>query len=133
MSDEISTATATETPAASSPATTATLPASEIEAARALILGTRPNVIPEMLSGSTIAELSASADAAEAVYQRIADNAIKAAGGSAAAPPATAAQTPPAEAVAVPSGTTSVVALDQIPTAELIKRGLAARRAAAKT
>lgn len=140
MGDETTTSTTTTTPADGATTTAITahaLPQAELEAARELILSSRPKVQPELLSGSTIAELRASADAAEAIYQRIADDAIKAAGGAKAAEgsggPATAAGTPAVEAApAVPAGTATAVDPSTLPTTELIKRGLAQRRAAAQ-
>ena len=99
--------------------------AAELTAARNLVLKANPNAVPELVTGATIAELEASAANATAVYQRIRDNIAGVADGS--TPPVKQTEAAPAN---VPAGAAAfVVDLNALPPSELIKRGMAARRA----
>jgi len=98
------------------PATPVALAGDELTAARELVLRAHPNVVPELVSGATIAELTASVPTAEAAYQRIAD-ALK--------PAVITGPTPKPTAPSVPAGAaTQVVDLAKLPPHELIRRGV---------
>ncbi len=91
--------------------------AEELAAVAALALRAHPDAVPELVSGSSVAELVASLEPARAAYQRIAERV--AAGG----PPG---GTPPV----VPAGDAPRLAVDveALPAAEKIRRGLATRK-----
>jgi hypothetical protein len=93
--------------------TTANPPsADDLETVRALILRAHPDVVPELVTGTTVAELTASIEPAHAAYERIAGRQSPATGN------------PPA----VPAGgATAVIDPATLPTTEKIRRGLAAR------
>ena len=100
-------------------------------AVRELILRAYPDVVPELVQGGTIGELSASIEPARAAYRQVAER-ITAAGMSApASSAAPMAVTPQSHGVppTVPAGAVSVpVHVDGLPASELIKRGLAGAR-----
>jgi hypothetical protein len=99
-----------EPPEASDPAV------DDLRAVRDLILGAHPEIVPELVMGSTIAELTASVATARAAYQRVAEAARQASSGGAAAP-------------AVPAGgATAAIDPDRLSSAEKLRRGIAARR-----
>ena len=86
--------------------------AEDLAAVRELILLAHPDVVPELVAGSTVAELTASVAAARAAYQGVVGRQPKTV------------DTPPA----VPAGgATVVVDPAALPTAEKIRRGLANR------
>jgi hypothetical protein len=86
--------------------------AEELAAVRGLILQAHLDVVPELVTGSTVGELTASVEAARAAYAGVVSR----------QPSAT--TTPPA----VPAGgATIVVDPANLPTAEKIRRGLANR------
>lgn len=88
---------------------TETTPEENLAAVRALIIETIPNIVPELVTGSTVSQLFESIDDARSVFERIARD---------------------ANALQVPAGGNSplLVNADQLPTAEKIRRGLAAAR-----
>jgi hypothetical protein len=84
----------------------------DLETVRALILRAHPDVVPELVVGTTVAELNASVEPARTAYERIAARQSPATGN------------PPA----VPAGgATAVIDPATLPTTEKIRRGLAAR------
>lgn len=105
----------TITPTTTPPAAPSGIPATELAKVRDLVIKTTPNVVPELVTGSNLDELLASVDNAVAAYDRIAQ---------AVAPPAASAE--PAEpAPNVPAGAHVAVNLDDLPSMELIRRGVA--------
>ncbi|MGH2562056.1 MAG: hypothetical protein ACRDJH_23605 [Thermomicrobiales bacterium] len=97
------------------PAPEAPIPETDdLTTVRDLILRAHPDVVPELVAGGTIAELTASVESARAAYQRIAEAARH--GGAATTPP-----TVPA------GGAPMVLDLDRLPTAELLRRGVEQR------
>lgn len=84
----------------------------ELAAVRELVLRAHPDVVPELVAGSSVGELVASVEAAREAYRRVAD--------------AVGAPAPPR----VPAGDAPRVAVDAelLPAAEKIRRGLASRR-----
>jgi hypothetical protein len=85
----------------------------ELALVREVVLQAHPNVVPELIGGTTIAELLASVEPAKAAFERLSER-VK---------PAT--STPPA----VPAGsTTAIVDPATLPAHELIKRGIGSRR-----
>lgn len=129
MSEQIESTTiapagTTTTAVPSAPQAPAQAAAGDLAKVRDLIIARTPNAVPELITGNTVDELVASVDSAIAVYDRIAAGMR----GDAAATPAagasgttTAAEAPPA----VPGGAHVAVPLAEIPTMELIRRGLA--------
>ncbi|HEY7035089.1 MAG TPA: hypothetical protein VH482_27360 [Thermomicrobiales bacterium] len=89
-----------------------TVSAEDLAAVRELILRAHPDVVPELVTGSTVAELTASVEAARAAYAGVIDR------------QPTAVTTPP---VVPAGGATIVVDPATLPTAEKIRRGLANR------
>src|SRR5690606_19557124 len=87
-------------------------PVPDLAKVRDLIIKNTPNAIPELITGSTVDELTASVDRAVEAYNRIA----------AQMQPTTPEQKP--EPPAVPAGATVAVNLDDLPAPELIRRGL---------
>lgn len=75
---------------------------------RERIIATVPNIIPELITGSTVSQLFDSIDDARTVYERIARD---------------------ASAVQIPAGGNQplLIDADQLPTSEKIRRGLASR------
>jgi hypothetical protein len=86
--------------------------AEDLAAVRELILVAHPDVVPELVTGATVAELTASVAAARAAYQGVVGRQPAAA----SAPP-----------VVPAGGATVVVDPASLPTAEKIRRGLANR------
>lgn len=108
---------ATQAPAA------AGFTADDLASIRDLVIKATPNAVPELVTGATVAELQASAASSASVYDRIRANIEGATG---AAPTTAATETPPA----VPAGGAAANPdLSTLPTSELLKRGIAARRA----
>lgn len=106
----------TITPNTPPPAPVATAPRidpQELAKVRDVIVKANPNAVPELIAGSTVDELMGSVENAVTAYQRIAE---------AVAPAAT------PDAPNVPPGGTVAVPLAEIPTMELIKRGIAAMK-----
>lgn len=113
--------------------------ASAIDRVRELIAKANPNVVPALLSGSTVDELLDSVPAAEAAFTQIADR-FKTATTAAPTEAATAAAITPTAAPAaeqpgfkVPAGSTPVaqgvfVDVSSLPATELIRRGIEQRR-----
>ncbi|HET8523661.1 MAG TPA: hypothetical protein VFL82_10515 [Thermomicrobiales bacterium] len=80
---------------------------------RDLLLRAYPDIVPELINGTTIVELTASIEPARAAYQRIAEQTARPA---------------PASPPAVPAGgAQQVIDSDRLPTAEKLRRGLASR------
>jgi hypothetical protein len=84
----------------------------ELAAVRELILRAHPDVVPELVAGRTVGELTTSVEAARAAYAGVVSR-----------QPSTV-STPP---VVPAGGATVVVDPANLPTAEKIRRGLAAR------
>ena len=95
-------------------ATEAGLTAEELAAVRKLILRAYSDVVPELVTGATIAELTASIEPARAAYQRVVAGVAKPSGGQEAEPP-----TVPA------GGATAAIDPSALPPAEKIRRGIA--------
>ena len=85
----------------------------ELAAVRELILRAHPDVVPELVTGSTVAELTASVGAARAAYERVASSKSQV---TSSAPP-----------VVPAGGATVVIDPASLPAAEKIRRGLASR------
>ncbi len=87
--------------------------ASDLDRVRELILSSHTNIVPELVQGSSVADLVASIERAREAYSRIVD-----------AQP----QSPP---VTIPAGGNSPITIDinELPTSEKLRRGLAAQRA----
>ncbi|MGH2532160.1 MAG: hypothetical protein ACRDJW_07600 [Thermomicrobiales bacterium] len=111
----------------------ATIPETDdLTTVRDLILRAHPDVVPELVTGGTIAELTAAIEPARAAYQRISDGVRSQEslegkpdqfGARSRASPTTS-ETPPT----VPAGgAPMVVDLDRLPTAELLRRGVEQR------
>jgi hypothetical protein len=89
----------------------------DLAAVRELVLKAHPDVVPELVTGNSVAELTASIEPARAAYQRIAEAMASPIGGRAIAPPA------------VPAGGSGpAVDPDTLPAAEKIRRGIASGR-----
>jgi hypothetical protein len=84
----------------------------DLTAVRDLILRAHPDVVPELVTGSTVAELTASVETARAAYAAVVGR-----------QPATA-STPP---VVPAGGATVVIDPTSLPAAEKIRRGIANR------
>jgi hypothetical protein len=87
-------------------------PPDDLDAIRELVLRAHPDVVPELVSGTSVAELLASVEPARSAYARLVD--------------AIAVQRPVPEAT-VPAGGGAPIAIDpdRLPAAEKIRRGLA--------
>jgi hypothetical protein len=85
---------------------------------RELVLRAHPDVVPELVTGDSVAALIASVEPARAAYARLAD--------------ALAQVRPAAAAVPAGGGTPITVDPDRLPAAEKIRRGLAASISHAK-
>ncbi len=97
----------------------------EIAAVRELILRAHQDVVPELIQGSSVAELMASVEPARAAYQAVAQRVQERQGSG----ESRGSEGAPAEPPKVPAGGgVAVVDLDALPTAEKIKRGIAAAR-----
>src|SRR5688500_15222522 len=90
----------------------AAVSADELSAVRELILRAHPDVVPELVAGATVAELTASVEAARAAYAGVVSR-----------QPAVV-STPP---VVPAGGATVVIDPADLPSAEKIRRGLASR------
>lgn len=103
----------------------------DIAAIRALVLKAHPDVVPELVTGSTVAALLSSIEPAQAAYGRLAET-IRSGSPPAASVPAAPAS-PPAPSVPaapfVPAGGSVPVPVDpdRLPPAEKIRRGLQVR------
>lgn len=122
MSEQVESPTVAVTAptAAQAPTVIHSLSAEDITAARELVLKANPNAIPELVQGSTLAELSSSANAATEAYNRILSNI----NGVNATPPVV-----PIAPIVPAGGAATPLDLSTLPAVELIKRGIAARRA----
>jgi hypothetical protein len=89
----------------------------DLAAVRELVLKAHPDVVPELIAGSSVAELTASIEPAKAAYQRIAERMASPHGGRTIAPP-----------VVPAGGSVAAVDLDALPTGEKIRRGIEAGR-----
>jgi hypothetical protein len=88
----------------------------DVTMVRELILRAHPDVVPELVTGTTIAELTAAIEPARAAYARISEGVRSQEFGAREGPPA------------VPAGgVPTVVDLDRLPTAELLRRGVEQR------
>jgi hypothetical protein len=88
-------------------------PATDLAAVRELVLRAHPDVVPELVTGETIAGLIASVEPARAAYARLTESL------------SIAQEAPPASPV--PAGGSAPIAVDpdRLPAAEKIRRGLA--------
>ena len=110
-------------PPADTPTAPAPTRADDLAAVRDLALKANPDTVPELVAGTTIADIIASLEPARAAYRRIADAA------TAEAQAQTQSQPRPIAVPTVPAGDAPRVAIDPdaLPPAEKIRRGLAAR------
>lgn len=85
-------------------------PISDIDQVRDLILASHTNIVPELVQGSSVADLVASINHAQEAYTRIVDSQPK--------------------PVTIPAGGNTPITLDinTLPTSEKLRRGLAAKR-----
>jgi hypothetical protein len=89
----------------------------DLAAVRELVLKAHPDVVPELIAGTSVAELTASIEPAKAAYQRIAEAMASPLGGRTITPPA------------VPAGGSApAIDPDTIPAAEKIRRGIEAAK-----
>jgi hypothetical protein len=104
----------------------------DLSVVRELILRAHPDVVPELVQGGSVAELVASVEGARAAYQAVAERVQerKGAGKTPALQGKGAGETPAVpEPPKVPAGGgAAVVNVDDLPTAEKIKRGIASSR-----
>jgi hypothetical protein len=100
-------------------------PGDELAAVREVVLRAHPDVVPELVSGATVAEVLASVEPARAAYARIAERLTPAAAATATAPTSPNFPSLPS----VPAGGAGPVPLDpdRLPAPEKIRRGLASR------
>ena len=94
----------------------AAIGAEELATVRELALRAHPDVVPELVGGSSVAEIVASVEPARAAYQRVAG--------------AVSSRVTVTEVPSVPAGNAPAMAVDPdlLPAAEKIRRGLASRR-----
>lgn len=108
----------TESHVAASPIETATergLSPEDLASVRELVLRANPDVVPELITGASVTELTASIEPARAAYQRIVE-AGRREGAGAGNPP-----------VVPAGGATQVIDPDRLPTAEKLRRGVELR------
>jgi hypothetical protein len=88
----------------------------ELAAVREVVLRAYPDVVPELVSGGSVAEVLASVEGARAAYRRVATTVTEEGRG-------------PVQIPVVPAGASRPAAIDpeRLPTAEKIRRGLAGR------
>ncbi len=87
--------------------------AEDLATVRDLIVRAHPDIVPELITGTSIAELTASVEPARAAYHRIVTQPQRLA---------------PAVPPPVPAGgAQQIVDPDRLPTAEKLRRGLAGR------
>lgn len=86
-------------------------PSPDLTAVRALVLRAHPDVVPELVTGNTVADLIASVEPARAAFDRLASS--------------IAASRPASTAVPAGGGAPIPVDPDRLPAAEKIRRGLA--------
>lgn len=99
----------------------------DIAVIRALVLKAHPDVVPELVTGSTVAALLSSIEPAQAAFGRLAETIRAGSRPASSVPPA-----PPAPPVPfVPAGGSAPIPVDpdRLPAAEKIRRGLQARSA----
>lgn len=98
----------------SSPSTADDAPANDLDQVRELILASHTDVVPELVQGESIADLVASIEPARAAFSRVIESV----------------PTQSTATVTIPAGgnTPMVLDIDTLPTAEKIRRGLAAQR-----
>ena len=84
----------------------------DLACVRELILASHPDIVPELVQGSSVADLVASIESAKAAYTRVIESAPKPA------------------AITIPAGGNAPVAvdIDALPTSEKIRRGLSVTR-----
>ena len=102
----------------------------DIAAIRALVLKAHPDVVPELVTGSTVAALLSSIEPAQAAYGRLVET-VRAGSRPAAPVPSAPASPPVPSAPFVPAGGSAPVPVDpdRLPPAEKIRRGLQVRTA----
>lgn len=87
--------------------------ADDLATVRDLIVRAHPDIVPELVTGTSIAELNASIEPARAAYQRIAGQTTR---------------PEPSIPPSVPAGGAhQIIDPDRLPTAEKLRRGLAGR------
>jgi hypothetical protein len=89
----------------------------DLAAVRELVLKAHPDVVPELIAGNSVAELTASVEPAKAAYQRIAEAMASPLGGRTIAPP-----------VVPAGGSAPAIDPEKLPAAEKIRRGIEAGR-----
>jgi hypothetical protein len=87
--------------------------ADDLTTVRDLIVRAHPDIVPELVTGTSIAELTAAIEPARAAYQRIAEQTTR--------------QAPPVPPSVPAGGAHQIIDPDRLPTAEKLRRGLAAR------
>lgn len=98
----------------------------DLPAVRALILDAHPDLVPDLVTGSTVAELLASVDGARAAYAAVAERLATSSSGG----PASAGKPP---AIPAGGGAPLPVDPDRLPASEKIRRGLRAATATTTT
>jgi hypothetical protein len=104
----------------------------DVASARALFAKAYPDAVPELITGSSLAEMEASLPVAQQAFARIRDQVAGAgaAGSAASAAGAPGAQTqtaPHVPAGSPPNTAATYTDIDKLPPTELIKRGIEAR------
>jgi hypothetical protein len=89
----------------------------DLAAVRELVLKAHSDVVPELIAGSSVAELTASIEPAKAAYQRIAEAMASPLGGRTISPP-----------VVPAGGSAPAVDPEKLPASEKIRRGIEAGR-----
>ncbi|MGC4191326.1 MAG: hypothetical protein QM589_09185 [Thermomicrobiales bacterium] len=107
-------------PGPGDPAATILVGDGDLPAVRALILAAHPDVVPDLVAGTTVAELLASVEGAQAAYAAVAQRLATSSGGS------------PTPAPVIPAGGGAPLPIDpdRLPASEKIRRGLRAAPAA---
>ncbi len=115
--------TETQTPIDESPATQPDRTADDVALVRDFIVAADPGLIAELVTGATVGEVLASVAAARAAYRRVAEH-VRAAG------PGAEPADRPAPVPAVPAGGAPPFVVDpgDLPSGELIRRGISAAR-----
>lgn len=93
----------------------------DVALVRDFIVATDPGLIPELVVGASVGEVLASVAAARAAYRRVADQVR-------AGPVAVEPVTPPAPVVPAGGAAAFVVDPGELPSGELIRRGISAAR-----
>jgi hypothetical protein len=99
-----------------------------VDSARALFAKAYPDAVPELITGSSLAEMEASLPIAQQAFARIRDQVAGAGTANPAAAPGAQAPNPPHVPAGSPPNTAATYTdIDKLPPTELIKRGIEAR------